>query len=168
MSIYTPNDSGRFCICETVAQPCVLSSSGRCNRQKAGKPMALRWHVTMRSFHTLRREEHLRSLITWATAKLRAFFVKGFLKDMLGIDLPEELLLEPRRAVLRDARAGGLCSTKRSEAKLSVSYVICKAVVLLARPFQRVLRLLITSTWSMRHAEHYVTRITQLRSLPFG
>lgn len=131
MSINTPNDSGRFCIRETVAHPCVLSMSGRCNRQKTSKPVTIRWHVTMPSFHTLCREEHLRPLIASATAKLRAFFVKRFLKDVFGIDPPEEFLPELRRAVLRGAGMQGLYVSQKG-AQPSVSLVICEPVVLLA------------------------------------
>lgn len=75
---------------------------------KAGRPMTVRWDVTMPSLHTLYRRGHLRSPIAWATAQMMALFVKHFPKDLLGVHPPEEWPVEVRRAILRDARARGM------------------------------------------------------------
>jgi len=80
---------------------------------KANRPIIIRWDVTVPSLHTLHRHRHPCSPVAWATAQMMALFVKHFPKDLLGVHPPEELPLEIRRAILRDARGRGLGITKR-------------------------------------------------------
>jgi hypothetical protein len=80
---------------------------------KAGRPMTVRWDVTMPSLHTLYRRGHRRSPIAWATAQMMALFVKHFPKDLLGVHPPEEWPAEVRRAILRDAHARGMRIVRR-------------------------------------------------------
>ena len=80
---------------------------------KAGRPMTVRWDVTMPTLHTLYRRGHRRSPIAWATAQMMALFVKHFPKDLLGVHPPEEWPAEERRAILRDAHARGMRIVRR-------------------------------------------------------
>jgi hypothetical protein len=80
---------------------------------KAGRPTIIHWNATVPSLHTLHRHGHPCSPVAWATAQMMALFVKHFPKDLLGVHPPEELPLEIRHAILRDARGRGLCIMKR-------------------------------------------------------
>lgn len=80
---------------------------------KAGRRMTIRWDATMPSLSLLYRQGELRSPIAWATARMTSLFVKHFPRDLTGVYAPEALPREVRRAILRDARAGGFRIVKR-------------------------------------------------------
>ncbi|WP_455244825.1 saccharopine dehydrogenase family protein [Petrachloros mirabilis] len=80
---------------------------------RRGHPVMVRWDASVPSLYTLHRQGHLRAPIAWATAQMMALFVKYFPRDLVGVHPPEDLPIEVRRAILRDARARGLKIAKR-------------------------------------------------------
>jgi hypothetical protein len=77
------------------------------------RPTTIRWDVMVPSLFQLRRRGLLCSPIAWATAQMAALFIKHFPRELAGVHPPESLPVTIRRAILRDARARGVCVTKR-------------------------------------------------------
>ena len=73
---------------------------------------------------------NLCSLIAWATAKMMALFVKRFLKDVLGVHLPEDSRW--RFAVPSCGMQDRKGYASRNGLPPSVSQVLCNPVRLLA------------------------------------
>jgi hypothetical protein len=84
---------------------------------KQERPTTVRWDAMVPSLFQLRRQGLLCSPIAWATAQMASAFIKHFPRELRGVHAPESLPGEIRRAILRDARAGGFRMTRRIQSR---------------------------------------------------